>query len=117
MSELITDRQEVFRIIGNEGDDAVQCRYSDVANWGSAYWPWLDPNLFPRCQWRRTPKLILRSDVLRIIADEGEEAVQCRNTPDASWRGVYWPWMELGTFERVQWRRTPKPAKKAEVAE
>jgi hypothetical protein len=50
-----------------------------------------------------------RSEVLRVIADEGEGAVQCRNTPDSPWCQLVWGWMYLGTFERTQWRRTPKP--------
>jgi hypothetical protein len=55
-------------------------------------------------------ELILdRSEVLRIIAEEGEDAIQCRNTPTTAWRVVYWLWMDLGTFPKVYWRRTPKP--------
>ena len=55
MSELLTDRQEVFRIIGQEGDEAVQCRNVEGSGWQPVYYAWLQPELFTRVQWRRKP--------------------------------------------------------------
>jgi hypothetical protein len=55
MSELITDRQEVLRIIADDGDEAVQCRHVEGAEWQPVYYAWLKPELFQRLQWRRKP--------------------------------------------------------------
>jgi hypothetical protein len=125
MSELLTDRGVVLRIIAEEGEGAIECKNSPAKCWCGVYWPWMATGTFEMVQWRRKPvpvppgdltweyvksELITnRKAVFRIIGNEGDDAVQCRNSEGCKWRAVYYPWLEPDTFPLVEWRRKPVP--------
>jgi len=50
-----------------------------------------------------------RQEVLRVIADLGDDAVECRIPgPGGFWQPIWWPWMVDRDFVKVQWRLKPQ---------
>jgi len=112
MSELITDRKEVFRIIGNEGDDAVQCRNTPKVAWRPIYYGWLEPDIFPRIEWRRTPKPVPPGDLTYeqvVECIKRHEPVQFWDEPRERWTdsGANLGWKEWFLDAEFAYRRKP----------
>jgi hypothetical protein len=115
MSELITDRSEVLRIIADEGDDAVQCRYINVkdAQWRPVWWTWLEAGPFKRLDWRRTPKPVPPGD---LTWEEAKRLHEAGEPVEYLWPAgaKYWTradcWFSnMSGVEEAAYRRKPAP--------